>query len=147
MFAIYSVNVIYNMIRAKTWEEFAAQIINLSHFVSLSCSPTQCRNHWANMTLGCAGLLCDALLVYKATLPIVLMWGSYNHLSTPKFNVARMKPNLHHLFRFVDSSKICNTKAVAIGTVELWSKFKTKWCWELYYIDVRGCHLMIDITK
>ena len=34
-----------NLVGAKNWEEFAAQIINLGHFVSSSCIPTQCRNH------------------------------------------------------------------------------------------------------
>ena len=104
----------YNLIHAATWEEFAAQIINLGHFVPSLCSPFQCKNHWTNMTLGCAGLLYDTVLVYKATLLIVLTWGPYYHLFTRKFNLARMKLNLHHLFHFVDLVKICNMKAVAI---------------------------------
>ena len=109
-----------NFIRAETWGEFAS-----------SCSPTQHRNQWTNVTLGCTGLLYDALLVYKATLHIVLTLGYDNHLLTRKFNLATMKPNLHHLFRFVDLAKICNMKAVAIGTVELRAKLKTKWRREL----------------
>ena len=83
--------------------------------------------------MGCARLLYDALLVYKATVLIVLMWGPYNHLLTRKFILARMKPNMNHLFCFVDLGKICNMNAIAIGTVELWAKFKTKWRRELYF--------------
>ena len=59
------------------------------------------------------------LPVYKATLPIVLTSGPYNRFLTRNFNLARFEPNLHHWFRFVDRNKICNMKAVAIGTVEL----------------------------
>ena len=117
--------VCYNLIRVETCEEFAAQIINLGHFVPSLCSPFQCKNHLTNMTLGCAGLFYDTLLVYKATLLIFLTWGPYYHVFTWKFKLAWMKPTLHHLFCFLDLVKICNMKAVAIRVVELCSKFKT----------------------
>ena len=132
MFAIYSLNVITWFVSKRERSLLHKSLIS-AIFASSSCSPTHCRNHWTNITLGCAGLLYGALLVYKATVPIVLMWGPYNRLLTRKFNLARMKPNMHHVFRFVDLDKICNMKAVAIGMVELWAKFKTKWLRELCY--------------
>ena len=71
------------------------------------------------MALGCAGLFYDALLVYKATLLIVLTWGSYSRLLTQKFNLSTIKLNLHYLLLFVYIGKICNMKAVPIMMVEL----------------------------
>ena len=86
------------VICAETWVEFATLIINLSH---LCIFIVQCKNHYTHMVLSCAGLLYDALLVYKAILLIVLTCRPYYHLLTWKFNLTLMSPNLKHLFRFV----------------------------------------------
>ena len=56
------------------------------------------------MALGCAGLLIYTMSYWftKATVLIILMGEPYNQLLIQKFNLATMKPNLHHLFCFVD---------------------------------------------
>ena len=90
MFTVYYLNAI--VICAETWAEFAALIINVSH---LCIFIMQCKNHYTHMVLSCAGLLYDALLVYKAILLIVDMQAllsSFDLKIQPYLNEPKLEP-------------------------------------------------------